>query len=340
MARPRPRCPDVPLCRYADPLIKDLRRLVPQALDAWDEAAIHKSRVATRRLRAAIDLLEPVVAQKTTAPLRKTLRRLRRRLGPLRDLDVMIGHLQPLIEKGRHRRAAAWLSQRLQHERADVRRATQKKSPPQQWLDRLDAWQPVRSEVIALGGDVDALMLESLASQWTAFAGQAERLTRQMLVDMVDGGGDGDARDADVQDPHELRIAGKQLRYTFEMLADSGQKLPAVTARTFKRMQAELGLWHDGVVLTEWAMRQSIAGLLAHHDPELQSQVLAMATATLRGAERHLRRFATLWRERGETIGQIVEQLTGDAGSGRNRRRSPKPHAPPQPPAPGETSAA
>ena len=45
----------VPLCRYADPLIEDLRKLVPKALDDFDADAIHDARVATRRLRAALE---------------------------------------------------------------------------------------------------------------------------------------------------------------------------------------------------------------------------------------------------------------------------------------------
>jgi CHAD domain-containing protein len=294
------KCRSVPLCAYADPLVRDLRRLVPLALRRGDPDAIHDARVATRRLRAALDLLEPMLGEvKPLAMLRKTLRRLRRQLGPLRDLDVMLEHLRPLRSRPRHAEAARWLGDRLEHERSLARRKAQKKNPPDKWIARLDAWETLRNAIIALDDAVARRMRSSLLSQWEAFAARADRLGRHML--------DGSA--ATAQDPHELRIAGKQLRYTFEMLARTRTRPPAAVARTFKRMQDELGLWHDHVVLAECAMHQSIDALLAHHDPELQAQVLAMTTATLRTARHRLARFARLWREKGPGLSEIVRGL-------------------------------
>src|SRR6185436_15839554 len=76
--RARSRSPTVPLCRYADPHIEDLRETIPKALDDFDADAIHDARVATRRLRAALDLLEPAAPPKLLSPLNRTLRRLRK----------------------------------------------------------------------------------------------------------------------------------------------------------------------------------------------------------------------------------------------------------------------
>ena len=306
-------CRKLPICAYADPQVKDLRRLVPAALKRWDEEAIHEARVATRRLRAVLDLVEPLVSGGAVRPLRKGLRRLRRRLGPLRDLDVMIAHLRPLENHRRHRQAARWLSEELVRRRDDERRrARKKRSAADKWLAKLDAWETLRGEVIALGDGVETRMRASLLSQWQSFREQAERLSDHMLdsaaADPI-GDADGDGLSLASADPHELRIAGKLLRYTFEMLARTRNRPPAVIKRTFKRMQDELGLWHDHVVLSEWGMRQSLEGLLAHHDPRLQAQVLALATMTLRNAERHLRLFALLWREQGGELSRIVQAL-------------------------------
>ncbi|MEO6437115.1 MAG: CHAD domain-containing protein, partial [Tepidisphaeraceae bacterium] len=179
---PRRRCDKVPLCDYADPLVKDLRRLVPAALKRWDEKAIHDARVATRRLRAALDLVEPMVTAKAVSPLRKTLRRLRRRLGPLRDLDVMIEHLRTMRERPKHGDAAHWLSDQLEDcRKAERRKAQKKRNAPDKWLARLDAWEPLRAEIIALGDGVEARMRSSLRSQWQAFAQQADQLSEQLL---------------------------------------------------------------------------------------------------------------------------------------------------------------
>jgi CHAD domain-containing protein len=323
------------LCSYADPLVKDLKRLVPTALKRWDEKAIHDARVATRRLRATLDLIEPLVDDRTVGQLRKTLRRLRRRLGPLRDLDVMLKHVRPYADHPKYGPGANWLADQLRDERDSVRRKAQKKAPPQRWIDRLDVWQALRQLVTALDDDVLHRLRTSLQSQWHVFAEQADRLAAHLL----------EGSQQSPQDPHELRIGGKNLRYTLEMLAKTQHRLPATVGRTFKQMQSELGLWHDHVVLAEAAMRQSLRSLLAHHDPELQARVLALSTATLRTAERRLCRFAKLWRRRGPALAQAVEGFdtagaavtSPQTGPGLFDSRTPQA---PQSPAPGESSAA
>ncbi|HYO10076.1 MAG TPA: CHAD domain-containing protein [Tepidisphaeraceae bacterium] len=303
---PRIRCPAVPLCAYADPLIRELKRLVPRALEEWDEKSIHEARVATRRLRAAAGLVEPLADAELLAPLLKALKRLRRRLGPLRDLDVMLGHLRPLLGRPRHAEAARWLSDRIRSARNAARRKVRKNEDPARWRQKLDAWEPVRQRIVQLGDEVEATMLASLPRQWDAFAAHAGRLATHLL----------DAPEQDIHDPHELRIAGKLLRYTLEMAAAAGHRPPALVTRSFKRMQGELGLWHDHVVLAERAMRESLDAQLAHHDPDLQARVLDLVRASLLASQRHLKRFARLWRDRGPAMGEAVGQLGGGGGGG------------------------
>ena len=79
------------------------------------------------------------------------------------------------------------------------------------------------------------------------------------------------------RDPHELRIAGKALRYTLEMAVESGHPLPAAVTRTFKRMQDALGAWHDMVVLAERALHATLDAGLAYHDPALHLAVADVA---------------------------------------------------------------
>ena len=80
-----------PLCQYMDELVESMRKDTPAALKQFDEDAIHDTRVATRRLKAALELLEPVLSDAHRKPVAKAGKRLRRRLGPMRDLDVMLG---------------------------------------------------------------------------------------------------------------------------------------------------------------------------------------------------------------------------------------------------------
>src|SRR5215210_2479800 len=82
--------PEYPLLAYVDSLLEQLQAHVPKALKDWDEQAIHQARVSTRRLKAALDLLKPVLSKRPRRAFGRVLRRVRRRLGPLRDTDVML----------------------------------------------------------------------------------------------------------------------------------------------------------------------------------------------------------------------------------------------------------
>src|SRR4051794_40185345 len=127
--------------------VDELRRMVPRALRSWDAVAIHQSRVTTRRLKAAIDLLEPVLPSARRKRFAKTLRRLRRALGPLRDTDVMLGHLDELRARRTHVGAVDWLIKTLQQRRAELRRECAREHPPKAVLDGLGTWWGLEQEV-------------------------------------------------------------------------------------------------------------------------------------------------------------------------------------------------
>lgn len=55
---------------------------------------VHQMRVATRRIRSAFRLLEAYYKPKSIQPFTRDLREIARRLGKIRDLDVMIDDLQ------------------------------------------------------------------------------------------------------------------------------------------------------------------------------------------------------------------------------------------------------
>jgi CHAD domain-containing protein len=291
-----PETPTPPLVTYLDHLVEELVRLIPMALRDWDEHAIHQSRVASRRLKAGIDLFRPVLSDDARARFARVTRKLRRRLGPLRDLDVMLGHLADLSNQTRHTTAVGWLAGRLQDQRETARGASLEEAPPAKVLVKLSSsWGDVRTEILEAGEAVDSLLVESIHLQLDAFAEQADRLSRPS--ERATGTASGPP-----QDVHELRIAGKALRYTLEMAKEHGRPLDRRVMRTFKRMQEALGLWHDYVVLTEWAMRASLDGLLAHHDTNLQTDVLALARLTLSRAEQRLKKFSAFWAKEGPQL--------------------------------------
>jgi CHAD domain-containing protein len=287
------------LVAYLDGLMHDLRANVPIALTQWQVEAIHQSRVATRRMKAAMELVKPIVRQKRRKTLDRVLRKLRRRLAPMRDADVMLEHLGELASGHRHARAVRWLGERLSRERDALRRSSTKSSGPEKVLDKLNAWQPLRQEIQSGGEAIDSLLGESLHLQLEAFAEQADRMTE--TADSADGDGN-----AVRQDPHALRIAGKALRYTLELAAVEGHALPHELTKTFKRMQESLGLWHDYVVLADRAMHAAMDDGLGHHDPAAMNEIFELLRDVLARAAKNLSDFKQLWTAQGDAVAKAI----------------------------------
>jgi CHAD domain-containing protein len=281
---------DSPLLKYLDSLVEDLRNLVSPAVRGEDVEAVHDARVATRRLKAATGLVGPAISNRCRKPFDRTGKLLRRRLGPLRDLDVMLEHLAELKQPP-WRRGVEWLRQRLEERRAEAVESARDETPPARMLARLGSWWGLRHDIGEACEAIDELLTQSVHLQLDAFAEQAGQLAP-----------------GEHGDPHQLRIAGKSLRYTLELAKANGTRLPAAVGSLFKRMQTALGLWHDYVVLTERMLRETVDCDLALHDPELQRQILALAQITLRKAQAQLRKMSTLWKSRGPWLTQTIRQ--------------------------------
>jgi hypothetical protein len=193
----------------------------------------------------------------------------------------MIDHLQTIQRRATHRMAAKWLQERLVDAREAARAQSLDAESPNRVLAKLGSWWGLREEVIQAKDQAHSLLAQALHLQLDAFAEQANQL--------------GDKETHVKHDPHQVRIAGKALRYTLEMARREGHGIPGGVAKAFKRMQDSLGNWHDFVVLTERAMRESLDALLAHHDMQLQRQVLDLARMTLDRSRKELDQFSALW---------------------------------------------
>jgi CHAD domain-containing protein len=287
------------LLRHLDELMEELHDNVPKAIKEFDADGIHDARVATRRLKAAMGLLEPVLSNHHRKAFEKVLKKLRRRLGPLRDLDVMIENLSKLQSKPAHAAAAGWLRERLERRRECERARVKDKAGSADTLAKLGAWWHVREEIEEAREAADTLLGQSLHLQLDAFAERAAGVVRQRAAS---------DDTAERHDPHQLRIAGKLLRYTLECAQSQGHDLPAAVMRDFKQMQESLGNWHDDVVLMQQAMQVSLDEMLALHDPAMQEKVLDLARFLLRLSLRELGNFARLWEKRGEAVARTIRE--------------------------------
>jgi CHAD domain-containing protein len=181
------------------------------------------------------------------------------------------------------------MRERLTTLRHDAVQSATHKTPPARMLARLGAWWGLRHDIEQASDSVAELLTQSVHLQLDAFIEQAEDLigVRQ-------------------NDPHQLRIAGKSLRYTLDLARENGHRLPASVGSLFKRMQTALGLWHDFVVLAQRIMLESVACDLALHHPQLQGELLTVAQLFLRKSESQLKKMADLWKKHGQSLTQTI----------------------------------
>lgn len=286
--------------------VADLRELAGEALHSFDPDAVHDARVATRRLTAALDLLEPCLPDRPRKKFARVLRKLRRALGPLRDLDVMLQHLAEIPLEPGCAAGAAWVVGRLRDEQAELRQGL-KKGRARRAVSKLAAWDELEGAVRRAEASAGGLLSKAVSGQLGAFAARARRLSGDAEASNGDGAAysePGGGPPAD--DVHDLRVAGKRLRYTLEMAAPLGVGLPKSVGRDLKALQDALGLWHDFAVLTARALGLAANAELPARHPALFSEVLALATASWKTSERHLAEFRRLWDEQGAGLVQRI----------------------------------
>jgi CHAD domain-containing protein len=237
--------------------------------------AVHDMRTATRRLRTAIQLYRDIAPPHDRRRIEAELRRVGRRLGLVRDLDVLVEALadvaqqdsRPGLDVGLEPLRKAWLKERdreagkltaelhrRRFDRAMNLAATLARRPDRHESEQSD---PV---VIRVGHRVPHLVLGSFG----------ELLTYEL-----------DPRTADTTTIHEMRMKAKELRYTLETfeqaLAQPGALIRQVTA-----LQDEAGEMHDAVVAGDRARKFVEGASLSSGE---RQAIEAFATAQARRAD-------------------------------------------------------
>jgi CHAD domain-containing protein/adenylate cyclase class IV len=213
----------------------------PGTRDGNDPEDLHKMRVATRRMRAAWRVFGEGFQKVRTKRHRRRLREVAGRLGAVRDLDVLIeaGEAYLATQSHTEQRAAAPLFEAWREQRDDARILLVRELESdayRRWVD--DFRDFVRNEGAGAAAVIPTAphrIRDRAASQiWTAY--EQIRAYEPVL------------RWADVATLHELRIAGKWLRYTLEFVREClGPDAAGLIARV-TAMQDHLGLMHDADV--------------------------------------------------------------------------------------------
>jgi CHAD domain-containing protein len=178
-------------------------RALPETLD--DPEAVHRLRVATRRAGAALDVFADLLPDRALRRARKAIRRLRRSAGAVRDADVFAANVEGRLKaKSPGQTSGLLYLVGLLDGRRDA--------------DRAELLRTVE-------GARDGKPLRRLGKlPGKARGGHGERLgTRavRLLATLTDGLTDASSGDPnDAGRLHRVRILGKRLRYTLEVVID------------------------------------------------------------------------------------------------------------------------
>jgi CHAD domain-containing protein len=203
-----------------------------------DVTAIHRTRVASRRLREVLPVLQ--MKADGARKLGRSLRRVTRRLGRLRELDVLLLLLDELQESGRYpTRALDKIAVEVRNRRASLRRATPAKEIEAELQELADRLEKTATEL----ADVSETVAAGRGWRWTIQQRVAHRaITLHRVV--------GKAGALYLPERlHAVRIAVKKLRYALEVEVDAEGKARTGELALLKRTQGILGRMHDLQIL-------------------------------------------------------------------------------------------
>ncbi len=206
-------------------------------------AGLHKTRVASRRIREALPIVGAAAPSDKVKKLDKKMRSLTRSLGPIRELDVELA----LIED---RTATDGLSARaleiVRREIASRRRALRDELKDEAPISNLKKLLKKLERVAAKGTkDRGPKGTRKFEEEWRGVL--AARLMRRAkrLAAALEEAGPLYAPDR----LHDVRISTKKLRYAVEIARDAGATGVAPLLKAFKWHQDHLGHLHDLQVL-------------------------------------------------------------------------------------------
>jgi CHAD domain-containing protein len=219
--------------------------------------AVHKLRVAARRLRSITAAARPVLDRTATDPLREELRWLGRELSEARDAEVALAHLRDLVAAEPEELVLGPVAARLQQAALEAaaegqERAVATLSTPR-YLRLLDDLHALLDEPPLVGpaaGPARPMLRQAVRKS-------ARRLRRRLDAA---AGAEGTERTAAL---HEVRKAAKRARYTGELASDVLGRPAKKLMTAMEEVQDVLGEGQDSAVTRELCRTLGIAASAA-----------------------------------------------------------------------------
>jgi CHAD domain-containing protein len=206
------------------------------ALDWKDPEGVHSMRVASRRLRSSLRDFMPYIRKRGLGSTLKQIRSIADALGEVRDQDVAIMALHNLASKATPE--IANVLQDILESRKEIRRLARK-----QLEDRL-----AHDQLKLLSDDFSKVVDKATGTSDKQSALSYRRVARDVIRDRLqdlEKLSDGLYTPFESELLHEMRIAGKRLRYAIELFAEGWDPKILNIAKRAARLQSTLGQVHD-----------------------------------------------------------------------------------------------
>jgi CHAD domain-containing protein len=241
------------IVRPSDPLRQRLDAFTSSAehISGGDIEAVHRTRVASRRLRELLPLLG--LDAESAAKLTRRLKKVTKRLGTVRELDVLMLMLEELGQDTRYSpMALEHVSRMVQRDRVKARNRLVAKLPLKkiQRLAHQLLGAAMHSETADKQGPRQTTPRSPQPWLWAVDA----RATRRAagVRSAIEAAGSMYAAER----LHEVRIAVKKLRYALELGAEGRLQRTNANIRALRSAQDLLGRLHDVEVLVARARRE------------------------------------------------------------------------------------
>ena len=276
-----------------------------QGVEEGGVRALHQTRVASRRLREVLPVLQldPDVAHK----LSRRLRKITERLGTVREVDVLLGVIDELDNAGGYPKAAlARIAAGLGEDRRRARERLLAKVP-------IGELRRVAAKLEKVGRGLETAERDRGAAQrswrWAIDARVARRASR-LAAAMSDAGAVYLAERL-----HVVRLAVKKLRYALELATDAAYVKAIADLRQLRRVQDVLGRLHDLQVLIDRA--RDVQASLTPPDITAWRQLDGLVVAL----EEDCRRLHGRYMHNRDTLLTLCARLSGRAGDAREKSR-------------------
>lgn len=218
-------------------------------VDAPD--AVHKMRVAVRRLRSALATYRRLLDRSVTDPVRDELRWIGRVLGPVRDSEVIRDHLREEVAEQPRPAVVGPVSRRIDHtlraEHRDAHRQALTELGSDRYLALLDAVEEVARGSALSGKRVDRRARKQVPRE--------VRRTFDRMVEFVEQADAAAAPEETDRLLHEVRKAAKRVRYASESAEPAIGGSASDLAKQMEELQDVLGAHQDTVVVRQLLLR-------------------------------------------------------------------------------------